>query len=273
MEKTIRDRNLTIDLPSGVPLTKSRNAMANFEAQMGVLRPAILKALCEYVLECYAEHDIKIPMLPEDYYAIPHYEERRNSPVTELANAINAAGSANVPDLGSDFRRLLKDDQRNMAEFLTRVEFSLGGKRTTLQKIKSDLLSTRRVSGDFGSANFTQKLRDNLEFVFDSEKTGDRPLERNEMPALLETTKEAFDAFEKALLEAFSPLIPGGISLRYVDSVKSVEGWAAPGGRNVMLNLPYVREIFSDYRSPKTWEKIVTTLTHEETHLIEDGGF
>ncbi len=132
MVKIFRDRKICINVPAKVPLTKSRNAYADF-TMFDTLNPYIYQLCVKYIMKIYIQDpsSITIPMLPQDYYSWIAYEQKYDSKVLDIAKKYNA-----WENLSSEDMEYLKDTEK-MPQFLVNInEMEEQGIKITLSQYK-----------------------------------------------------------------------------------------------------------------------------------------
>jgi hypothetical protein len=83
----IRNQKLCINLPSAIALNKTRNDVMHLKQVYRIVQPYLFKMIIEYVLNQFCHHNLRIPMLPEDYLYNERYRytERYDEDVNRLA--------------------------------------------------------------------------------------------------------------------------------------------------------------------------------------------
>jgi len=267
----IRKRNITIDLPSKIPLTKSRNSITGFEENHAILRPYIYRGILQYVLHSYVNCGEIIPMLPEDYHSLDEYEGRRSYKITSCAKNINNSKSLSLKNANH-----LKD-KAYMAELLTIIEFEHHGETLTLQKIKADIIQKKKVHS-FESSRMMNVLATAHSFVEKASRAGRRKMISDKNAAnILGVSLDRVQAFGQAISKGFFQI---GKSTLGTDRIKNSfyerKGYSGldramfNGIRNntfwVNWNVGHFDSIASFDKKARDWESIIKTITHELTH-------
>ncbi len=129
MKEYVESQNLTIDIPPRFWLTKSRNAMADYDEQLQTLRPHLFDMLINYILKEVVKSQLRIPMLPEDYFGLDLYE-RRQTESSRIAQRYS--NGLQLTDSEIDYLK----DKAHMAEFLVQIPFEWNGNTLSLLEMK-----------------------------------------------------------------------------------------------------------------------------------------
>jgi hypothetical protein len=145
IRQLIHDKQLSFDLPAKIKLNKSRNAVMNQQDTYNMLQPYLFKIVIEYVLNQFCHHNLKIPMLPEDYlYNNDYFRSQIND---RLIQSLSSTYNKNNGVFDRDEQRNLinservLDDRSNMASFLTLALFNNRWMKTSLSTMKQEVAS------------------------------------------------------------------------------------------------------------------------------------
>ncbi|HBA45289.1 TPA: hypothetical protein DEG21_03220 [Patescibacteria group bacterium] len=91
MSKFIKSRNISIEVPAGMELTKTRNSLAQREKNLPILRKYLFKGFVEMLLKSFVDRNtgIKIPMLPEDYLSLEDKYFNYSRQINRIADKYN----------------------------------------------------------------------------------------------------------------------------------------------------------------------------------------
>jgi hypothetical protein len=71
-------------------LTKTRNAITDFEKNLEILKPHIFHLITCHIVKEYLSGNIRLPMMPLDYYGLDLYEMQFKKEIVNLASKVNA---------------------------------------------------------------------------------------------------------------------------------------------------------------------------------------
>lgn len=271
----IRSKNISINLPSKIPLTKSRNSMTDYEYHLWLLKPIIYRMIVSYVLKNYVEWDLKIPMLPNDFFGNAWYRPVYNRESWEIADKYNL-----WEDLSKWDVEYLKD-KVNMMSFLLYVKFENKGRQIDLIWIRNDLLAKRKLNIS-SSQSFDNAIASNSITRDSHEKSNKWKLKYNlsikEVSEELNISQKHIKDFLKFIKEKFKPLIDKHFDWKFKFNFH-YEEWdfiaMANRGLWFWLSFNINSSIFVSYimwyRTDEiSFEALVRTITHEMTHNLED---
>lgn len=87
--KYIKENGYSIDLPKNIGLTKTRNAITDFEENLEILRPHIFNICTKHIVKEYLAWNISLPMMPLDYFGVDFYEMQFNYDSLKFADIVN----------------------------------------------------------------------------------------------------------------------------------------------------------------------------------------
>ena len=115
MVRMVHSHGLSIDLPQGIELTASRNAIAD-AANIQLLQPHIFRLVCDYIVDGFYRGRNTIEMLPLDYLGLSSFDTRHTERVSRLAKQYNRTKLLSPEDMS-----YLKKPKL-MVEFLVLIE-------------------------------------------------------------------------------------------------------------------------------------------------------
>ncbi len=131
MRDLVHAHGLSLDLPTGIELTRSRNAVAD-SLIISRLQPYIFRLVCDYVVSGFYMGRNDIEMLPLDYLGLSQYDTTHTDSTTILANKYNQ----NTPLTGTEILSL--QNPTVMIEFLVLIQsIDISGERLSLKDIKA----------------------------------------------------------------------------------------------------------------------------------------
>lgn len=276
MKEYVESQNLTIDIPPRFWLTKSRNSLADYEEQLKTLRPHLFDMLINYILKEVVKSQLRIPMLPEDYFGLDLYE-RRQTESSRIAQRYS--NGLQLTDSEIDYLK----DKAHMAEFLVQIPFEWNGNTLSLLEMKRrrNEQNMRKMMNIqwwlFGRqfwyyADIANKLNTNLDRAEREDRKSIQVAEK------LWIEKESVDMFVEFMNVRYKQITQQQFSWKVFDLQFSYR----PSGESGMafykiswdnvvmsLNVDHIKEWIIGYNEEVVLMKIDKTITHELNHMLE----
>lgn len=245
IQKYIRKWNYSLDLPAWVPLTKTRNAITDFEQTFDVLKPHIFNVTCRQLIQDYLDWKVQLPMMPLDYYGLDWYEFTFDKKILDLADKVNRWGLLSWEEL-----EVLKD-KALLVQYFINLNITSKGEIISLRKIKQERDDAR-------------KLQKHTQVPYILEHKAEERNKRSKEVITQSITQEQKDFLLKVQTR-FEPIIQRIFGFTIPFWFKSwFGGNAAAWGGKIVFNLDYFFSLnrYSNYR-------MLWLVTHEMTHLVE----
>ncbi len=276
MKEYVESQNLTIDIPPRFWLTKSRNSLADYEEQLKTLRPHLFDMLINYILKEVVKSQLRIPMLPEDYFGLDLYE-RRQTESSRIAQRYS--NGLQLTDSEIDYLK----DKAHMAEFLVQIPFEWNGNTLSLLEMKRrrNEQNMRKMMNIqwwlFGRqfwyyADIANELNTNLDRAEREDRKSIQVAEK------LWIEKESVDMFVEFMNVRYKQITQQQFSWKVFDLQFSYR----PSGESGMafykiswdnvvmsLNVDHIKEWIIGYNEEVVLMKIDKTITHELNHMLE----
>lgn len=286
MVEVIRSHKLSLDLPAGVPLTKTRNSITDYESNLKLLKPYIYTMCLRYVLNINTTSWVSIPMMPEDYFALLEYERRIQRKFWNYKNIIDKIN--NFWELTQQETIFLKDKE-NMALILIYIKFNYRWKNTTLSEIKKEYYEKSfniRNDALWNMLNHVSTYQGALNTTMADNTIKDVTID--EAASSLQISKKDLISFKKKIEKLFKPLVKKVFGKYFAGKTFDFEVWFCKRNmynwfwwfdygirwNTVFFNWNIkdykLKSIILNYDDPKKFEyEILDLLTHEFTHLVE----
>lgn len=278
MSKFIKSRNISIEIPAGMQLTKTRNSLAQREKNLPILKPYLFKAFVGLLLKSFVNRNtgIKIPMLPEDYLSLKDEYFNYSRQITKIADKYNSGKVLNEDEI-----EILKNDSERMAQFLIQANFEYKWKTTNLREMKQDILSKNRIESNSDTFN---EMQDQSFLRSDSLNRWMEDVPRDYNPSIEEMSEKLWVSidqikkFNDFMENNFLNLASNLYWWKFINGYYQRDWWENRAamyrkiGWNIYMywNIDYIKNWILDFENPETQEKIIETTTHEIVHLLEN---
>ena len=278
MSKFIKSRNISIEVPAWMELTKTRNSLAQREKNLPILKPYLFKGFVGMLLKSFVDRNtwVKIPMLPEDYLSLEDKHLNYSRQINRIADKYNSWQALNDDEI-----EILKNDSERMAQFLIQANFEYEWKITNLREMKQKILAKNRIQSNSSIFN---EMQDQSFFTSDSINRWMENVERNynikpeKISEKLWVSVEQIKNFNNFMENNFSELTGNLYWWKFINSYYERDWWENSAakykkiGWNIYMywNIDHIGNWIKNFWDPETQEKIIEITTHEIVHLLEN---
>ncbi len=249
----------SLDLPSWIELTKTRNAVSDFEEDIEILRPHIFNIFTRQIVKDYLDHKFQIPMMPLDYMWLDMYEREFSREIVWLAEKVNNGWVLTLEDI----QKL--QDKNALVQYLICLQIESKWEKISIRELKKkrdDELALRKHTNnpyirhhDAESLNATMENWDRQELYVKDD---------NEKKEFLSKVQERFWKLTKRL---FGCEIEFWFYKRQdKDEIRAVD-YGFDRNWNIYFNFNV--RFWEEYKTYENY-KIIELVTHEFTHLVEN---
>ncbi|MDD5213257.1 MAG: hypothetical protein PHG82_02440 [Candidatus Gracilibacteria bacterium] len=260
----IRKNGYSLDLPSKIQLTKTRNAITDFEENIDVLRPHIFNLFTKLIIKDYLAGKTRLPMMPLDYYGLDIYEMKFDNKIVNLANRVNNSGILNLGEIEE-----LKN-KNLMIQYLINLKVENKGEIISIRELKKrrddEVFLKKHTKDTYAINNNATNLNIGMEH-------GDR--EKIDLDKIEEKEKLEKKEFLEKIDRTFSPLVKRLFGTEvifgfYLRKDKE-EGRAVDYGFETSdkMYFNFNDNFWNKYKNEEEY-KTIELMTHEFTHLVED---
>lgn len=249
----------SLDLPKGIELTKTRNAVSDFEEDIEILRPYIFNVFTRQIVKDYLEEKAKIPMMPLDYFWLDLYEVEYNSEIVSLASRVNTWWVLSFYEI----QKL--QDKNAMVQYLICLEIENSWEKISIRELKKRRDDTfalaRHTDNQYIKNHNAQSLNTNME-VWDRQYLDVE--DDNDKKRFLEKMQIKFGKLTRRLLGC--QIYFWFYERKDKDENRAVDYW-----------FDTTWDIYFNFNA-RFWEKFKTNedykmielVTHEFTHVVEE---
>jgi hypothetical protein len=242
MRDYIRNNGYSLDLPAKIGLTKTRNAITDFEENIAILKPYIFNIFTKHIISEYLAGKTRLPMMPLDYYGLDLYEWKFNEVIVNMAKKTNAWGT-----LASEEIAMLTD-KGAMIQYLINLKIYHNWETISIRQLK-------RKRDD---EEFVKKHTDNSYAIHNNSR------DLNTQSKIVKTESEEHAKFLEHVNTAFTNVFMRILWTNPELWFAKTEALAFADGKWIYFNVNKL-----DYFHRLQSYELIWLITHELTHLVE----
>lgn len=253
----IRENWYSLDLPSNIWLTKTRNSITDFEENIEILRPHIFNIFTRHIVKEYLAGNLRLPMMPLDYYGLDLYEMKFNSNILNLASIVNNWWNLKLEQINS-----LKD-KNLLIQYLINLKVENNW----------EIISIRDLKKRRDDEEFLRKHTANSYVINNNSKSLNEWMEdwdRNKIEKLSQEKSDYLDRVENQFQKLASRLFWSYINFWFYERLDKLESRAVDYWFNDYWNIYFnFNSVFASEFINQENYKTIELITHELTHLAE----
>lgn len=258
IQEYIAKNGYSLDLPSHIPLTKTRNAMTDFEENIELLRPYIFNVFTRQIIKDYLDGKVKIPMMPLDYYGLDIYETEFDENIVSMAQKVNNGWLLAKNEIET------LQDKNKLVQYLIHLQVFHNSDTISIKELKQNRDNAEKLRQHTQNSYALNHNATSLNINMEHGK-------RNKLDIKKDLEKQVFlENMQKEFWSLTQRLFGCDVEFGFYERQDKNESRAVDYGFKFNGNIYFH---FNDafwwkYRSDERY-KIIRLITHEYTHLVE----